>query len=132
MQPSTSQYSPPSLLTLSNLLPYLPFQKPYSLLCLVYYCFFVYRQLKRDLLSFIIMFDLQAVEKRFFIIFIIFCLQAVETRLLNENLHRLPNTKHTGRFFCVQPNIFHFSRVGQSAISTLSAFQTGNFEIFAR
>jgi len=59
-------------------------------------------------------------------------IKAVETRLLNENLHRLPNTKHTGRFPCVQHNIFHVSRVGQSAISTLSAFQTGNFEIFAR
>ena len=35
LQPSTSQYSPSSLLTLSHLLPYLLFQKPHSLLCLV-------------------------------------------------------------------------------------------------
>ena len=35
VQPNTAQYSPSSLLTLSNLLPYLSFQKPHSLLCLV-------------------------------------------------------------------------------------------------
>ena len=35
LQPSTSQYSLSSLLTLSNLLPYLPFQKLHTLLCLV-------------------------------------------------------------------------------------------------
>merc|ERR1711963_1091328 len=33
---STSYYSPSSLLTLSNPLTYLPFQKPHSLLSLVY------------------------------------------------------------------------------------------------
>ena len=35
LQPSTSKYSPSSSLTLSHPLPYLPFQKPLSLLCLV-------------------------------------------------------------------------------------------------
>ena len=35
LQPSTFRYSLPSSLTSSHLLPYLPFQKPHSLLCLV-------------------------------------------------------------------------------------------------
>ena len=44
LKPSTFRYSLPSLLTSSHLLPYLPFQKLHSLLCLVAKKFYLCRR----------------------------------------------------------------------------------------